>query len=41
MPNNKDREIIRRLAAETAEIAAMSVQEETRRLWRELNGLRP
>ena len=41
MPNNHDREIIRRLAAETAEIAAMPVQEETRRLWRQLNGLQP
>ena len=41
MPNNHDREIIRRLAAETAEIAAMPIQEETRRLWRQLNGLKP
>ncbi|MHB9108077.1 MAG: hypothetical protein ACYDCO_13545 [Armatimonadota bacterium] len=41
MPSIRDREIIRRLAAETAEIAALPIQEETRRLWRCLNGLRP
>mgnify|MGYP005836655177 CR=1 FL=1 len=41
MPSRKDRDIIRRLAAETAEIAALPVQEEKRRLWRQLNGLRP
>jgi hypothetical protein len=41
MPSLQDREIIRRLAAETAEIAALSVQEEKRRLWCGLNGLRP
>lgn len=41
MPSLRDREIIRRLAAETAEIAALPIQEETRRLWRCLNGLRP
>ncbi len=41
MPNSKDREIIRRLAAETAEIAALPIQEEKRRLWRKLNGLQP
>jgi hypothetical protein len=38
---NRDREIIRRLATETAEIAALPIQEEKRRLWRQLNGLRP
>lgn len=36
-----DRETIRRLASEVAEIAALPVQEEKRRLWRKLNGLRP
>ncbi|MHB1458403.1 MAG: hypothetical protein ACYC0V_15965 [Armatimonadota bacterium] len=41
MPNKHDREIIRRLAGETAEIAALPIQEETRRLWRQLNGLKP
>ncbi len=41
MPSNQDREIIRRLSAETAEIAALPVQEEKRRLWRKLNGLKP
>ena len=41
MPSDKDRDIIRRLAAETAEIAALPIQEEKRRLWRQLNGLRP
>jgi len=41
MLSNHDRDIIRRLAAETAEIAALPVQEEKRRLWRRLNGLRP
>ena len=38
---NKDRDIIRNLAAETAEIAALPIQEEKRRLWRQLNGLQP
>ena len=38
---NHDKEIIRRLAGEVAEIAALPVQEEKRRLWRKLNGLRP
>lgn len=41
MISNKDRAIIRQLAAETAEIAALPIQEEKRRLWRLLNGLRP
>ncbi len=41
MPSQHDREVIRRLAEETAEIAALPVQEEKRRLWRRLNGLRP
>jgi hypothetical protein len=36
-----DRGIIRELAARTAEIAALPVQEEKRRLWRRLNGLDP
>jgi hypothetical protein len=37
----KDREILRELAERTAEIATLPVQEEKRRLWRLLNGLRP
>lgn len=37
----KDREIIRNLAGQIAEIAALPVQEEKRQLWRDLNGLRP
>ena len=37
----KDKEIIRRLSAEVAEIAALPAQEEKRRLWRKLNGLKP
>jgi len=41
MPTKHDREVIRRLAEETAEIAALPIQEEKRRLWRLLNGLRP
>lgn len=41
MASSRDRDIIRQLAAETAEIAAMPVQEEKRRLWRKLNALRP
>ena len=38
---SRDKEIIRKLAVEVAEIAALPVQEEKRRLWRKLNGLRP
>jgi len=41
MSFQRDREIIRRLAAEVAEIAALPVQEEKREMWRRLNGLRP
>jgi hypothetical protein len=37
----KDREILRSLAGRVAEIAALPVQEEKRRLWRKLNGLKP
>jgi hypothetical protein len=36
-----DREVLRRLAAEVAEVAALPVQRETRALWVALNGLRP
>ena len=36
-----DAEIIRDLAARVAEIAALPVQEEKRRLWRKLNALKP
>ena len=36
-----DREILRGLAARVAEIAALPVQEEKRRLWRRLNALDP
>ena len=39
--HDKDREILRELAARVHEIAALPVQEEKRRLWRGLNGLRP
>ncbi len=38
MPSNRDRAIIPQLAGETAGIAALPIQEETRRLWRKLNG---
>lgn len=41
MLKRTDREIIRHLAAEVAEIAALPVQEEKRRMWRRLNGLKP
>lgn len=41
MPNKRDKEIIRELAAHTAEIAALPVQEEKRRLWRKLNAQNP
>ena len=44
MMNNismRDQTIIRNLASQLAEIAALPVQEETRRLWRKLNGLKP
>ncbi|GHU59420.1 hypothetical protein FACS189444_4680 [Spirochaetia bacterium] len=39
--HDKDRSILRELAQRTAEIAALPVQEEKRRLWRQLNGLKP
>lgn len=41
MSLQEDRGILRELAARVAEIAALPVQEEKRRLWRALNGLRP
>ena len=41
MANKRDRNVIRDLAARVAELAADPVQEEKRRLWRALNGLRP
>ena len=41
MQGTHDQNIIRQLAAEVAEIAALPVQEEKRRLWRGLNGLKP
>jgi hypothetical protein len=41
MITQKDRAIIRQLAAEVAEIAALPVQEEKRALWRKLNALKP
>jgi hypothetical protein len=37
----KDRVILRELAGKVAEIAALPVQEEKKRLWRALNGLKP
>jgi hypothetical protein len=39
--NTDDMKIVRKLAAQVAEIAALPVQEEKRRLWRKLNVLRP
>ncbi|GHU67325.1 hypothetical protein FACS189447_09410 [Spirochaetia bacterium] len=39
--NEKDRAILRELAAKVAEIAALPIQEEKRKLWRNLNGLNP
>ncbi|OPZ83279.1 MAG: hypothetical protein BWY76_02351 [bacterium ADurb.Bin429] len=41
MPTMHDREIIRVLAAEVAEVAALPAQDETRARWRALNCLRP
>ncbi len=41
MPNAHDSEIIRRLAADVAAIAALPIQEEKRAMWRKLNGLQP
>jgi len=41
MPNEKDRKIVRDLAAQVAQIAALPVQEEKRQLWRQLNALQP
>ena len=41
MVSSHDRAIIRSLASRAAEIAALPVQEQTRRLWRALNSLRP
>jgi len=41
MPSKRDVGIVRELAAQVAEIAALPVQEEKRELWRKLNGLKP
>ncbi len=41
MPSKRDVEIVRDLAARTAEIAALPVQEEKRALWRRLNARKP
>jgi hypothetical protein len=41
MAGTQDRTILRELAARLAEIAALPVQEEKRRLWRLLNGKKP
>ena len=41
MPSGEDREIIRELAGQVAQIAALPVQEEKRQLWRQLNALQP
>jgi hypothetical protein len=38
---SKDREVLRELARQVAEIAALPAQAETIRLWKSLNGLRP
>jgi hypothetical protein len=39
--NEKDQEILRELAGRVGELAALPVQDEKRRLWRALNGLKP
>jgi hypothetical protein len=41
MITDQDRQIVRELAGQVAEIAALPVQEETRELWRKLNARRP
>lgn len=41
MPNKKDRELLRELAARIADIATLPVQEKKRRLWRQLNARCP
>ncbi len=41
MPSKNDRSVLRELAQRTAEIAALPVQEEKRRLWRKLNRCEP
>lgn len=41
MPSKKDKIIVRELAKRVAEIANLPIQEEKRRLWRKLNGLKP
>ncbi|MFA6107585.1 MAG: hypothetical protein WDA75_02340 [Candidatus Latescibacterota bacterium] len=41
MLNKQDVAVLRELAKQVAEVAALPAQEETRRLWRRLNGLRP
>ena len=41
MPSIRDKDIITRLAARVAEIAALPVQEQKRSMWRKLNGLTP
>ena len=41
MTLHQDRMAIRELAKQTAEIAALPVQEDKRRLWRSLNALKP
>lgn len=41
MISNADRDLVRELARRVGEIAALPEQEETRALWRKLNGLKP
>jgi len=41
MPNTNDKNTIRSLAAELAEIASLPAQEQKRGMWRKLNGLKP
>ncbi len=41
MLNPSDKRIVRELAKEVAEIAALPVQEEKKAMWRKLNGLKP
>ncbi|MGI5817101.1 MAG: hypothetical protein ACOX9R_03270 [Armatimonadota bacterium] len=41
MPNRHDLNVLRELATQVAELAALPVQEQTRQLWRALNALDP
>ncbi len=41
MPNQSDKDILRRLAGEVATVAALPVQEQKRSMWRKLNAKKP